>query len=43
VVVEVWVWAVLMAVVGFAATEAVGLGRLVVEARRIGGKGLLRA
>jgi len=43
VVVEVWVWAVLMVVVGFAAIEAVGLCRIVVEARRIGGRDLLHA
>jgi hypothetical protein len=34
--VEVWVSAVLRVVVGFVAIEAVGLGRLVVEVRRIG-------
>jgi hypothetical protein len=39
----VWVWAVLKAVVGFAAIEAVGLGVLVVETCRIGVKYLLHA
>jgi len=34
--VEVWVWAVLWAVVGFVANEAVDLGRLVVEVGEIG-------
>lgn len=36
--VEVWVWAVLRAVVGFVAIEEVGLHRLVVEVHRIEGK-----
>jgi hypothetical protein len=39
--VEVWVWAVLMVVVGFVAIEAVAQGKLVVAVHRAGESYLL--